>query len=347
MNLRRHLLLPGLLTCALSGLGHPGASAALTVFDAPPGASAIYPTSINATGDVAGYYFANGSSGFVLYASAAAVTPFSLYACPGCESSLDVWGINASDMIVGDGYFPPGSTSSKAFLCAAPCTSVTEIDVPGSGVVSAPALNASGVVAGSWSSSKSPSHAFGFVRSAGGVITKFQVPKPSSTVTVVVTQPSAVNGSGDIAGTFVDSTNAYHVFVRGVRGGIVTYDVPGSTNITVTGINNRGEIVGHYYDGTNSHGFLITRSSGGTSVKTFDYPGATGTAPSAVNAGGTIVGYYYVGSGPLQAFELDAAGNFSNLAIAGATTVVAMSINDTGSITGFFTDAIGYHGFIL
>jgi hypothetical protein len=44
-----------------------------TTFNGPAGATAIFPTSINAGGDVTGYYFDDdGSHGFVLYASAPA-----------------------------------------------------------------------------------------------------------------------------------------------------------------------------------------------------------------------------------------------------------------------------------
>jgi hypothetical protein len=320
-----------------------------TTFNGPAGATAIFPTSINAGGDVTGYYFDDdGSHGFVLYASASSVTPFSLYACSGCQSSLDVWAINSSGMIVGDGYFPAGANSSKAFVCAAPCTTVTEIN-PGSGVVSAPAINDSGVVTGAWSLYHDPSRAFGYVRSAAGVITKFQAPNPSSTVTTLITQPTVINSLGAIAGSYIDSSNAYHVFKRGANREFTSYDIPATvTNMVVTGINNRGEIVGHYYDGSNSHGFIITEVKKQLTINVFDYPGASGTAPSFVNSSGTMVGYYYVGSGPLQAFQLDSKGNFTNLNIEGATTTVAMSINDNGFVTGYYVDSTGnYHGFIL
>jgi len=344
----RKLFLPlvfGLATMALSA-----AALSQTTFNGPAGTTAIFPTSINAGGDVAGYYFdSDGSHGFVLYASASSVTPFSLYACDGCASSLDVWSINSSAMIVGDGYFPAGSDSAKAFVCAAPCTTVTEIDPANSGVVSAPAINDNGVVTGATSAEHSPSRAYGYVRSAAGVITKFQAPNPSATVTTLITQPTVINSAGVIAGSYLDSSNAYHVFKRSVTRQITSYDIPATvTNMVVTGINSRGEIVGHYYDGANNHGFIITDVKKQLSITTFDFPGATGTAPSFVNSAGTIVGYYYVGSGPLQAFQLDSKGNFTNLNIAGATTTVAMSINDTGSVTGFYVDSTGnYHGFII
>jgi hypothetical protein len=323
----------------------PIAANSQTTFNGPSGSTAIFPTSINAVGDVVGYYFdSDGSHGFVLYSSASSVTPFSLYACPGCQSSLDVWSINSSDMIVGDGYFPPGATSSKAFVCAAPCTSVTEINPPQGGVVSAPAINDGGVVTGSASDGKSQ-RVFGYVRSAAGTITKFRAPNLSPTVVTNVTQPSAINAAGDIAGTYLDSTNTFHVFVRTVAGRFSSYDISGSTNMVVTSINSKGEVAGHFYDGANNHGFLIVRTPKTTKITQLDYPGATGTGPSFMNDSGTIVGYYYVGTGPLQGFVFSSK-TYTNVDIAGATTIVPMSINDNGTITGYFVDGAGYHGFI-
>jgi hypothetical protein len=344
----RNFFLP--LAFGLAAMALSAAAVSQTTFNGPAGTTAIFPTSIDAGGDVAGYYFdSDGSHGFILYASASSVTPFSLYACDGCASSLDVWAINSSAMIVGDGYFPAGSDSSKAFVCAAPCTTVTEIDPTISGVVSAPAINDSGVVTGSAGAERSPSRAFGYVRSAAGVITKFQAPNPSTTVTTQVTQPTAINSAGAIAGSYLDSSGAYHVFKRAATRKITSYDIPATvTNLVVTGINSKDEIVGHYYDGANNHGFIIAEVKKQLTITTFDYPGATGTAPSFVNSAGTIVGYYYVGSGPLQAFQLDSKHNFTNLNIAGATTTVAMGINDNGFVTGYYVDSTGnFHGFIL
>jgi hypothetical protein len=215
--------------------------------------------------------------------------------------------------------------------------------------VSAPAINDNGVITGSAGAYRSPSRAYGYVRSAAGVITKFQAPNPSATVTTLVTQATVINSAGAIAGSYLDSSGAYHVFKRAVNRQITSYDIPATvTNMVVTGINSRDEIVGHYYDGANNHGFIISEVKKQLTITTFDYPGATGTAPSFVNSAGTIVGYYYVGSGPLQAFQLDSKHNFTNLNIAGATTTVAMSINDNGFVTGYYVDSTGnYHGFIL
>jgi hypothetical protein len=108
----------GLIVISLST-----AAISQTTFDGPTGTTAIFPTSINAVGDIAGYYFdTDRNHGFVLHSTAANITPFRLYACNGCASSLDVWAINSSGTVVGDGYFPSGSSSSKALVCTAPFT---------------------------------------------------------------------------------------------------------------------------------------------------------------------------------------------------------------------------------
>src|SRR5215831_15597582 len=69
---------------------------------------------------------------------------------------------------------------------------------------------------------------------------------------------------------------------------ISTYDIPGGTNATPTGISSSGEIIGSYMDtaANKIRGFL--RQPNGT-ITVFDFPNGMSTLPTAINSG-LIVG---------------------------------------------------------
>jgi uncharacterized protein (TIGR03437 family) len=71
-----------------------------------------------------------------------------------------------------------------------------------------------------------------------------------------------------------------------------TFDPPGSTSTTVTGMNNAGQIVGNYTDDSGSHAFL--RSVDGVTYTNIEVPGAVAgsTTADGINNLGQIVGDY-------------------------------------------------------
>jgi hypothetical protein len=181
--------------------------------------------------------------------------------------------------------------------------------------------------------------AHGYLRSANGTITKFDVPgagnKPPASlgegggVGLLAknqgTIPVGVNG-GVVVGTYTDDNLAYHGFVRAGNGTITKFDVPGVISGTGTqtyeegtkpiGINASGTIVGDYVDSNDYlyHGFL--RSPTGTITK-FDVPGSTsdgegagGTMPIAINASGDVTGTYIGQDSGYHGFLRKANGTF-------------------------------------
>jgi hypothetical protein len=77
---------------------------------------------------------------------------------------------------------------------------------------------------------------------------------------------------------------------------------------------------------------------------TIDFPGAARTYLQAINNSGDIVGRFRDVQGTTHGFLLS-AGRFQVIDAPGAYYTAAVGINDHQQISGFFIDAIGYHGF--
>jgi hypothetical protein len=111
------------------------------------------------------------------------------------------------------------------------------------------------------------------------------------------TYSSGINASGAITGSYQDTNDTFHGFLRSPEGKFTTFEAPGADTGAYNGtspaaINDLGVITGSYTDANSvSDGFL--RSPDGK-FTTFNVPGAGGygTTPIAINLEGAIVGYY-------------------------------------------------------
>ena len=107
----------------------------------------------------------------------------------------------------------------------------------------------------------------------------------------------SVNQFGVVVGTYLDTNNVYHGFLRSLDGKFTSFESPGAdtkpnhfNGTFAQSINDIGVIAGFYADATGlTHGFV--RSAKGT-FTTFDVPGAVnGSTPIYLNDAGAIVGY--------------------------------------------------------
>jgi uncharacterized membrane protein len=72
------------------------------------------------------------------------------------------------------------------------------------------------------------------------------------------TQPSAINSSGTVVGSYQDASFTYHGFMRTSAGEVYTFSVPGAIATYAVGINDSGMIAGSYQDSADdSYGFLL------------------------------------------------------------------------------------------
>ena len=145
--------------------------------------------------------------------------------------------------------------------------------------------------------------------------------------------PIDINDSGQIVGTYVDSSGVSHGFERtGVKFTTIAVPFTGATNTFPVANNDSGEIVGSWTDsGGATHAFTLI---GGT-YASFDYPGATYTQANDVTDAGVIVGYYTDSSGVYHGYMVS-GGTYTSIDFPGANLTISTAINDAGTIAGVY-----------
>jgi len=252
----------------------------------------------------------------------------------------------------------------------------TVFDAPGAGTgmlqgTFGTSINDAGDIAGIYLTA--PNVAHGFVRTAGNGTPSFATfdAPGAGTSKNQGTFPASINASGDIAGMYFDSSNAYHGFLRtGSTGSITPIDVSGApTNIGHRGtlpvsMNANGDIAGFYVDANDvRHGFIRTISGGTASFTTVDAPNAgtnpkQGTTILSINAAGDVTGLYVDTGKTSHAFLRKADGTLlSPIDAPGAGTgpggkvqfmgTIALGFDAAGDIAGTYADVNSVnHGFI-
>lgn len=194
-------------------------------------------------------------------------------------------------------------------------------------------------------------------------IITFEAPGADTTGDNNGTYPSSINNWGAITGSYQDTNNTFHGFLRHPNGTFTTFEAPGADSgpfngTTPSSINDLGAIAGSYYDANGfSHGFLRNPDGKFTS---FDVPGVGGfgSTPIAMNLEGAIVGYYTDANSNFHAFLRSPNGKFTTWSGPGACEngqpngcfgSAAFNINVFGMIAGSYEDNSGNfvgHGLI-
>jgi probable HAF family extracellular repeat protein len=157
-------------------------------------------------------------------------------------------------------------------------------------------------------------------------IVTFQVPS------AVSTGASAINSNGDVTGTWTDTNQQTHCFLRTSDGTITTFDLPSNTGFTILSINDQDEIVGIWSPQNNpgTHGFMVI----GGVVTSFDPPGATATYSAFINDSGAIAGNYE-NSGSSQGYIMASDGSFTSFAAPSGYSIYTVGgFNANGDIAG-------------
>ncbi len=140
------------------------------------------------------------------------------------------------------------------------------------------AINAQGVIAGSYVDQTSNQH--GFVRAVDGSVTSIDV------AGAVQTTVTGLNDAGEVVGYWVDTI--VHGFVRSANGKITSFDAPSGNLGSMNAINIKGVVTGTYTDQAHvTHGYM--RKTDGT-FTTFDIASGPMVFSAAINAKGTVVG---------------------------------------------------------
>jgi hypothetical protein len=203
-------------------------------------------------------------------------------------------------------------------------------------------INRGGTIAGIYADASDNLH--GYVRAPDGKITPFDVPgagKGFGQGTQVAAE-CGINPEGEIVGSYIDSNNRWHGYVRSANGKkFTTIDGPGAVFTFIECVATNGTVVGVFQDTNNVyHGLLSTPPY--TNITEFDDPkagtgGNQGTTGYAINPAGTIVGIYTDASNVTHGFR-GSGGKFHTLDVPGASGTYPATINNKGEIPGFYFD---------
>lgn len=247
------------------------------------------------------------------------------------------WGVAINNFEYSAGWYSDINSDVNSFI-RAPDGTITQFSVPfdNSSDTTIESLNKDSasvgfyLVGGDW---------HGFMRSPSGQFSKVDVPGSAQTL------PYRINDAGAIAGTYVDSANAYHGFIRKPNGKVYTFDPPDSVQTWALSLSNGGDIVGYYYDASEvAHGFA--RSKDGA-ITTFDVVGASATYASDVNSAGTVAGVWTDTNNINHFFFRNIDGSITTFDPPGSLYAYVVRINNKGNIFGTYANSIAYHGFEL
>jgi hypothetical protein len=263
---------------------------------AVPGAVWTEPESINAAGDIAGFWempavgMDKPTKGFLRYADGHIITFDPQTGTPPAAQAVSV---NDFDELVGTVYANSGSYGFARLRDGMFSTQI----FPDAETV-ATAINDSGSAVG-YAFSYITALNTGYVIHPDGYTLTFTVSLPSSDApcTTGSTSPMAINVAGTIAGWYEVFCPPYprNGFVRSPEGLISVFSFPGLVYENNLAINQVGDVTGSYTDTKgNQHGFV--RSQDGV-VTTFDEPDALKdtthiTQPTGINDLGVITGTY-------------------------------------------------------
>ena len=250
----------------------------LATFDVPGTGNSTTPYSINARGEISGYYTdsTGATRGFVRLANGNIMAPIIE---PNDTGSFTVaLGLNSSRTVVGEYYTFADNTYHGFFLSGGV---YTQYDIGGPFSTAIQGINDAGNFSGTFGSFAQPN--MGYVN-IGGVVTTFGV------AGAFETSASGISPTNQVVGSY-DDTVVTHAFFRDTDGTITApIDYPGSTYSVLLGINDKGIMSGRYIDASGGvHGMLFKRPNRFVS---FDYPTAVETSLNGINHNGLIAGRY-------------------------------------------------------
>ncbi|MEI9929744.1 MAG: hypothetical protein WDM89_04050 [Rhizomicrobium sp.] len=247
----------------------------------------------------------------------------------------------------------------------------TSFSVPGAKNTIAVAINASGVVTGSYSVHGDKQA--GFFRTPDGTITTFAVPgfkstdpaaindagwivgysgaeksfvrKPDGSVETfqidgaVYTTATAINAAGYVSGTFSNADHSSGSFLRAPDGTLTVVSVSNDEETSVYGLNDDNVLVGQIGFGESTHGFVLNNGK----VTTL----GTGTSVTAINNSGIAAGVTMAPNDNSRAFTVNAHGHVKPFGPKFSDIEVAR-VDQHGGVAGYYLDRHSrFHGFVF
>ena len=247
---------------------------------------------------------------------------------PGSGESNDTTGVQINDSGVVIGKF---NTVAFSYSGGSGGT-YTEIDYPKSTMTVASGINATGVIAGYYTTGLK-ALASGYVYS-DGTYTRIKYPKSKDTYV------TAIDTSGAVAGYYIKGSQEFGFADSG--GKYTRIKFPKSSETVVEAMSPSGALAGYYLEENKEYGFMY---SGGTYTR-LRFPGSTQTNATAINASGEVAGDYVKGSEDESFGFVYSDGTYATISIPGATETYVTGINANGQVTGRYFEDSAYFGFI-
>jgi hypothetical protein len=330
--------------------------------DVPPGHQ-TQPAAISNTGAITGGYRGTDGHNHCFLRSPAGSYTDCEPPGKGAIASFG-WSINTAGQIAG--VYGDSNSVYHGFLRNADGSFVAPIDYSGAGTGSGQGtagynINPAGEIAGEWIDSNGVYHGFVW---GNGTITPFDAPGAGTGSGQGTQTPTGdgLNPMGVLVGNTVDSSGAYHGYVRKPDGSFMCgpFDFPGDGNgpgqgTAPGGINQAGTIEGAWADNNDViHGFVGPACG---TLKTYDVPGAgtgpnQGTTGGNINALGEITASYIDSSNVSHGFVREPNAMITKFDAPGAGTgsgqgTFPLSNNTSGQVTGWYIDSLGkLHGFL-
>lgn len=200
---------------------------------------------INDNDETCGYYYGTDSAqhGFL-----AVKGKFTSYDVAGSIVTTVV-GVNNAGDFAGN-YQTPTGTFFEAYVNLG--GTFNSIDIAGEAGTVAGGINNSGEVAG-FALDQNFLTTHGFLRAADGSLT-YPIDYPGTDV--FGTTLAASNDRGLAVGDWNDGTGVHGLVLQTATNTFATFDIPGASSTSCTGINNSGLIVGKYFLDGFYHGFI-------------------------------------------------------------------------------------------
>jgi hypothetical protein len=181
--------------------------------------------------------------------------------------------------------------------------------------------------------------------SAAPTFTTFDVPG-AGTGANQGTLVSAFGFPGVLAGSYIDSSNKLHAYIRTPDNAYSFFDVSGQSGANAQ--SHQGKAVGFVIDNVGTHGALEYQGT----LTQFDVSGSPDTEAEGVNKKGKIVGIYLDSSNAVHGFLRSRGGGIRTFDAPGAgtasgqgTTPFAISVDS--STAGYVVGSDGVrHGFV-
>jgi probable HAF family extracellular repeat protein len=295
-----------------------------------PGSTYTVVESINASGEIVGYY---QDSNHVQHGFLDNNGIYTTIDPPGSNGGTVLVDINSVGEIIGYG--------SRSFLYNH--GTYTTIDPPGSATVYPASINKAGEIVGSYRDVNGVDH--GFLYRAGTYkVLNFPVAIDPEAID---TYALSINNAGQVVGEYLDNNGrggATHGFLYS-HGTYTTIEPPGVYDSAVTSINKSGTMVGWYQTSSGGHEQGFEYSHGTYTL--LEFPGAISTVPESINDKGQVTGYYQTSStiNPQHAFVYS-NGQYTSIDPPGGVDPLAFSINNSGQVVGYYWGNNTDHGFL-